>query len=647
VGTVAFGATAGTDYQAGNGTSGPSPAAQTLSIPSGAAAGDYVWILRHHAASNSNMSAGPGTNGTIFSDGYIASGAGSSVGYYANGSTALMGTYRKVQGGDGNWTWTPAANVDFTWSTIRFSGADPTTPFVGGTTISAVDAGAGLGSGGPGLSFTVGNAVAGDMGVVVICCNSATAPTASGSWVVTTLRSGATRNIYMARRAYTGTVTGDSVTLTFGGSVSWVSRHGVIKAAPGTQYTQSVAGTITASSTLSTGLARLVSGLGGTITGAGSIRRQINKVLASPTQDSFTRVTVVGDSISEGTQVLVGNRWMDLLFGSQGTISNGVWWNGAGSGVPFPGKRIYSATFQGDSVIETTNRAYPNAKTDVSADGLGRTTDLLIICLGANDELDALPGGITAGDDTNPAHAFQWFEDNVVQLANGGIQSGTVGANPGGLNNLPKAKFVLVVGQWQWRAAQTLAGITGNVPTDHTRTLARLQAAVTRISALPHVTRAAYVHVGTHASLGKKVDNVTFGTNVAVADGTDGAGGTYAIGGASDRIHPNATGQASVYVPAIRYGIDLVTTNPTGGVTGSITATGSVPSTLKVRALAVAGIITASSTFNRVVAYTRSFGGSVAAAGGLARTVVSPPANRLRGLRGSRRPRTSRRTRRQ
>lgn len=516
--TVAVNTTPTTNVVCEGGTSNGS---HTLAKPSSSTTDDIIILMRHHSAGSVGFSSGS-TDGTLGST------------YLATGSTSSMVSYRRMTSASdqsSGWAWSSSGS-SWTHAAIRFTGCDTSgNPFVGGTNNGGSTAGDFIMGSGTSITLTVGNGDVGDMGVV-FCTSTASVSSVTSGWTAVSL--GTTqRHTTLIYKSYSSVVTGDTCTVTFSATASALGRHGILNVLP-----SSPNATVTPSAVAAT----------------------VAFPTPAITSSGFYRVTVVGDSLTEGTQVGVGNRWVDLLFGSQGTITNGVWWDGASSGVPFPNKRIYSATYQGDSVIETTNRAYTNAKTDMSTDALGRATDLMIIMFGANDELDAIPGGITQATNntsSSSTDSMQWFEDNIVQLANGGIQSGTVGANPGNVNNLPKPKFVLVVGEWAWRSDSIpTAGVAGN-PSNHSWLLSRLQDGVTAISALPHVQWAGYVDMATHASLGKKADNSGYGTNTAQCP-TGGYG--------YDGVHASVSGQANVYAPAIRYGIEKMLSETGAGL---------------------------------------------------------------------------------
>ncbi len=543
----------GTDWTFNAGTSN---ATQTVTRPSSSTTNDIVVVLRHHSAGTVAIS-----SGTV--DANLTTGL-----YLATGSTSQHAQYRRITSSSdqsSGWGWSSSGS-SWAHAAVRITGCETSgNPFTPGTLNGGSNAGEGVLGWGTSITLVVGNGAADDLGAIFVISTAAVSSVSAG-WTATQLGS-TQRYITVITRAYTGTVTADSCVVSFGTNAAALTRHGVFQGTAGTPATATPAAvTATASvpsATVTTSSPNV------TVTPA-AVTATATARAATVDAASLYRVTVVGDSITEGTQVGVGNRWMDLLFGSQGSITNGVWWNGAGSGVPFPGKRIYSATYQGDSVIETTNRAYTNAKTDVTADSKGRTTDLLILCFGANDELDSLPGGITKADDSNPAHSMQWFEDNVVQLGNGGIQSGTTGANPSNVNNLPKARYVLLVGQWEWRAGgPTLNGVCTNAAV-----LSRLAAARTRIAALSHVDWCGLVTVGSDADQALQADGSAPGVDTATAPN-----GGYGIGG-SDYVHPSVSGQAVVMAPTVRAGINqlLEFLDPDATVTpAAVTATAAIP----------------------------------------------------------------------
>ena len=524
---AAFTNSATTDWTFGGGSSNGT---QTVARPSSSTTNDVVVVLRHHAAVSAALSSGS-VDGNLTTNLYIAT-----------GSTSQHAQYRRITSGSdqsSGWGWSTSGG-SWCHAAVRITGCVTSgNPFTAGTVNGGSSAGEGILGNGTSITLTVGDGDNGHLGAIFVISTAAVSSVSAG-WTAVQLGS-TQRYITVVTRAYSGTVTADACTVSFASNAAALTRHGVFQGTAGTPATVTPA-TVTATATVPapTVVTPDATVTPATVTATASV--------PAPVVDAANlyRITVVGDSITEGTQVGVGNRWMDLLFGSQGSITNGVWWNGAGSGVPFPGKRIYSATYQGDSVIETTNRAYTNAKTDVTADGEGRTTDLLILCFGANDQLDSLPGGITKADDSNPAHSMQWWEDNVVQLANGGIQSGTVGANPGNVNNLPKPRYVLLVGQWEWRSGgPTLNGVGTNAAI-----LTRLAAAQTRIEALSHIDWCGVVSFGTDADRGLKADNSGYGTDTATApNGGDGIGG-------SDYVHPSVAGQANVVAPTIRAGLN-------------------------------------------------------------------------------------------
>ena len=543
----------GTDWTFNAGTSN---ATQTVARPSSSTTDDIVVVLRHHSAGSAAIS-----SGTV--DANLTTGL-----YLATGSTSQHAQYRRITSSSdqsSGWGWSSSGS-SWAHAAVRITGCETSgNPFTPGTLNGGSNAGEGVLGWGTSITLVVGDGAANDLGAIFVVSTAAVSSVSAG-WTATQLGS-TQRYITVITRAYTGTVTADSCVVSFGTNAAALTRHGVFQGIAGTPATATPAAvTATASvpsATVTTSSPNV------TVTPA-AVTATATARAATVDAASLYRVTVAGDSITEGTQVGVGNRWMDLLFGSQGSITNGVWWNGAGSGVPFPGKRIYSATYQGDSVIETTNRAYNNAKTDVTADGEGRTTDLLILCFGANDQLDSLPGGITKADDSNPAHSMQWFEDNVVQLGNGGIQSGTTGANPSNVNNLPKARYVLLVGQWEWRSGgPTLNGVGTNAAV-----LSRLAAARTRIAALSHVDWCGLVTVGSDADQALQADGSAPGVDTATAPN-----GGYGLGG-SDYIHPSVSGQAVVMAPTVRAGINqlLEFLDPDATVTpAAVTATASIP----------------------------------------------------------------------
>lgn len=407
---VAFNNVATTDFTFEGGVTN---GAKVLARPSSCTTNDFVILARHHASSNVTFSSG-GTDGALGGSAYLAS-----------GSTASMLDRRRVTSPSdqtAGWTWT-SSGASWCHAAIRLTGVDTaaSNPFTPGLNVGGLVAGDIRSANAASITATTGDGAANNMGVVVLVSTQPVSSVSSG-WTAVELGS-TQRYITFIHKAYTSTVTADAVTITFASNATFMGRHGVI-----TGTTGAVDATVFGSAVFGSAVLKaptVITESPNVAVGASSVGAVASVGVPQVSGGGLRRITVVGDSITDGNQIGVDNRWMSLLFGSQGTLNRAVWWEGASSGVPFPGKRIYSAAYQGDSVIETTNRVYSDAKTDVAPDAQGRTTDLMIIMLGANDELDNLPGGLTQSSNntsTSPTDSLQWFENNVVQLANGGIQ---------------------------------------------------------------------------------------------------------------------------------------------------------------------------------------------------------------------------------
>lgn len=289
------------------------------------------------------------------------------------------------------------------------------------------------------------------------------------------------------------------------------------------------------------------------------------------------RVAVLGDSITArpnvGTDNGIGRGYTDHVLGTPATTTtdgNTGWYNGW-----FNGQEIRFWVFgqSGANAREiTANYALSSSKTD----GSSVTPDVLVLNFGANDELDG--------------RTTTQFRDDLVTLANGGDSA-----------ELPLCPYVLLIGQWAWRA---YGGGGQPASNNHAAFLTAAQDAVALIEALGHVTKCIYVDVATNASSGG-------GTNVATADTTYGIGG-------SDYAHPNAKGHRDVWANTFRYGLETllarvqVTHEAAASVGASATVTAAATKHVRIAKAVTASASVAAEAYTRFGA-TAVIGAEVAA----------------------------------
>lgn len=503
---VGFNNATSTDYNAAAGTGTGS---RTITMPSSAGVGDFLVVVRHHSSSSSALSGGN-------VDGVLSTNL-----YTATGSTSIHGQRRIFQSGDGNWTWTNAG-TDWAHAAIRFTGTASGNPFTGGTAWGTGTAGEGAGTTSS-QALTVGDADAGEMGVIFVISSQAVTGV-SANWNYQQLVSG-TRIITLVWRAYSGTVTADACTVTFAASAQVVTRHGILAAGatpPQTITATGIAseeafgtaaisqpGFITpagiaseeafGSATITAGTATIAP------TGIASAETFGTATVANVT---LNRVVILGDSITQGAQAGLGNRWPDYLFGTASSLTSpnaSFWRDGTYNGNAI---RVYEGAIQGANAREITqNYSFPNAHDDGDV-------DCLILMFGANDE--------------NEGRTLQQFEDDLVLLANGGLSS-----------DFPLAPYVVVVGEWAWSRYDGGGSPSSPSSDQHADFLARAEIAAGRIeSELSHVERCVYVEFASDAAASGGVNFATCGSPYAI-----------------DTIHPNASGHSSVVAPTVRTGL--------------------------------------------------------------------------------------------
>jgi hypothetical protein len=268
------------------------------------------------------------------------------------------------------------------------------------------------------------------------------------------------------------------------------------------------------------------------------------------------RILFLGDSLGDPTFSTINNHWGFGLFGQNHTTNAWAAMSGTRTSL-MGGHCVYGGAVAGWTIRDLSYGAFSSLSTFGYTAG---NLDLMIICIGANDEVEALPSGITRSTDPlddDPATALQWFEDNIVIAANGGKWTTSPNAQTGmGNVQMPLPTRVLVVGQWAWRTA-TYGGIIDNVDTTHADVLNRLQAATTRIAALGHVEDAMYVEVASDAVNGVIGGTSTPGVNVA-QHANSGGDATYCFTSGGDAIHMSAVGASNVWGPTVRYGIQTL-----------------------------------------------------------------------------------------
>lgn len=244
---VGFNNSATTDYVAAGGlTAG----ARSLARPTDATTNDLVWLIRHHSATTV-----PAFTGA--SDGDLTANTIIPV-----GSTSQIGQYRRMTSPtdqSGGWSWTSSGtSAGWLHAAIRFTGASTSgSAFTPGTAAgTATSAGEWLfNSSAATHTLTVGNANAGDMGVVVLVHRNVLSSVSSGwSFQVMADNGGSAgsslRYVSIVWKSYSSAATADTVTLTFASASNQIAgRLGVIAQADPNATTTPAAGASTLTAT--------------------------------------------------------------------------------------------------------------------------------------------------------------------------------------------------------------------------------------------------------------------------------------------------------------------------------------------------------------------------------------------------------------